>query len=166
MQFTPPEQEVDEQVTWHVEPLQLTGCGQAFLPEQVTVFLAATVATPPLHEPLPLHVMVHWSPEQLIPLLQLLWAPHVICELDALLLMFPLHALSAQVSRHWLPAHLTAPAHAPLAQAMSQDLPCEQSTPAAQPLTPQMNLQACSLGQDTTALQAPWALQSNTHTSV
>lgn len=166
MQFTPPAQEVDEQVTWHVEPLQLTVCGHAFRPEQVTVFLAATVVIPPLHEPLPLQVMVHWSPEQVIPSVQLFWALHVICELDALLPMPPLHAPSAQVTTHWLPAHLMAPEQAPLAQAMSQDLPSEQSTPAAQPLTPQVTLQACSLGQDTTTLQAPWALQSNTHMSV
>ena len=137
-----------------------------FLPEQVTVFLAATVVTPPLHEPLPLQVMMHWSPEQVIPLVQLFWALHVICELDALLPIPPLHAPSAQVSRHWLPAHLTAPAHAPVAQVMSQDLPCEQSTPAAQPLEPHVTLHACSLGQATAVLQAPWRLQSNTHTSV
>ena len=166
MQFTPPAQEVDEQVTWHVEPLQLTVCGHAFLPEQVTVFLAATVVTPPLHEPLPLQVMMHWSPEQVMPLVQLVWALHVICELDALLLMPPLHAPSAQVSRHWLPAHLMAPAQAPVAQEMSQDLPSEQSTPAAQPLAPQMTLQACWLGHATAVLQAPWGLQSNTHISV
>jgi hypothetical protein len=166
LQFTPPAQEVDAQVTWHVEPLQLTVCGHAFLPEQVTVFLPATVEIPPLHEPLPLQMTVHWSPEHVIPLVQLFWALQVICELDAVLPMPPLHAPSAQVSRHWAPAHLMAPAQEPLAQVMSQDLPCEQSMPAAQPLAPQVNLQACSLGQDTAALQEPWALQSNRHTSV
>jgi len=164
LQFTPPEQPVGEQVTWHVVPLQLTACGHAFRPEQVTVFLAATVEIPFLHEPLPLHVMVHWSPEQDVPWLQLFWPLHVICETEALLVIPPPQAPSAHERMHWLPPHLTAPAQAPATlQEMSQDLPCEQSTPPLQPLSPQVTLQACSSGHVTTPWHEPWALQSKVH---
>jgi len=56
-----------------------------------------------LQDRLPPQVMSHWSPEQAIPTAQLSGPVHVICERDALLLMGPPQAESAQAIRHWLP---------------------------------------------------------------
>jgi hypothetical protein len=52
---------------------------------------------PPLQDRAPLQVVLHWSPEQAIPTAQLSGPAQVICALDALLLMGPRHAESAQV---------------------------------------------------------------------
>jgi hypothetical protein len=71
----------------------------------------------------------------------------------------PLHA-----TLHALPEQLIDPAHElDCAHVMSQPAAWPQSTPPAHPSCPQVIWQVSWLGQVTTDVQAPAALQSITH---
>ena len=96
------------QETLQVDPLQLTVPLHEFLPEQRTVLLAAVVLRPAVQDWLPLQVMSHWFPEQLMACAQLSPPTQVIWVLAALLVTVPRQALvPPQAMVHWVPPHLT-----------------------------------------------------------
>ena len=155
------------QVTSQVDPLQFTVRAHELRPEQRTVLLAAVVLRPAAQERLPLQVVVHWLPEQLMGKRQLSAPAQVIWVVPALLVTPSRQALlPPQAMVHSVPPHLTAPAQTsawPLwPQVMLQVEPCEQSTPPAHPPGPQSTWQGWLFGQVTTPLHVPRVVQSKT----
>ena len=132
-------------------------------PAQVTVFVAAYVDTVERHEPIPSHVVVQESPEQVMEPEQLFSPLQRMSEVEALLLMAPRQAFPLQVTRQLVPEHWIGPLQALLAHVTVQLLASKQSTPAAHPPGPQSTLHGWSRGQATAVGHEPGGSQAKKH---